>query len=387
MAVRTSRTQLWLENLGEWTWPGQGGAAAAEILPPAWIPRLPPRPAPALRPAPPVASAGRARARRIVIAALLSALAATCLALAQGGQLTLAGIVSLRGASSGEVEAPAVSSSSAAQPLPTLEPVSEDAAGSEIARASYRSPALRASGSFLVYLPAGYDASAARYPVVYLLTGQDQSDEAFLQVGLQDDLDRLIGERAITPLIAVMVQGGPGANLWRNHGAARYESYVLEVQQLVDRMLATVPARDARAIVGDSMGGYGAMNAALANPYRFGVVESWIGFFDGLSPALRADAPIFARLGLHAFVYGARDDRIANPNEDLPFAAALRAAHADARGAVYAGEHDLETVGAHLERMLAFAGRALRVPASESAASSARVADGPPPAPLRYGAR
>ncbi len=104
------------------------------------------------------------------------------------------------------------------------------------------------------------------------------------------------------------------------------------------------------------MGGYGAMNVALANPYRFGVVESWLSFFNGLEGDLRADRPIFSRLGLHAFVYGGEQDHIANPDEDQPFAAALRAAGADAHGAVYPGEHNLETIEAHLESMLVFAG-------------------------------
>ena len=133
-------------------------------------------------------------------------------------------------------------------------------------------------------------ATTSHYPVLYLLTGNDQSDSAFLQIGLQAQLDQLIARHAIPPLIAVMIQGGPGSNNWRNTGSLRYESYVLEVQQLIDRMLPTVPARDARAIVGDSMGGYGAMNVALANPYRFGVVESWLGFFNGLEgdPARRS---------------------------------------------------------------------------------------------------
>ena len=202
-----------------------------------------------------------------------------------------------------------------------------------------------------------------------MLTGDDQSDTAFLQIGLQGELDRLIAQHAIPPLIAVMIQGGPGSNNWRNQGAVRYESYILEVQELIDRTLPTVPARDARAIVGDSMGGYGAMNVALANPYRFGVVESWLSFFNGLEGDLRADRPILSRLGLHAFIYGGEQDHIANPDEDLPFAAALRAAGADATGAVYPGEHNLETIEAHLGSMLVFAGRALRRSAQPHGAS------------------
>ena len=359
--MQASRTQLWLESLGDWSWPGQGGAAV-EFLPPPWVPAFPPRREPAVLAGarPRARQPGRARARRLLVGVLLGALALTCVALAEGGQLTVGGLIGAQRAAAVEQEAPAISSAPAVQSLPTLDLVNEDAAGSEIDRSEYHSAALHGEGSFLVYLPPGYASTTLHYPVLYMLPGDDQSDTAFLHIGLQAQLDRLIARHAIPPMIAVMIQGGPGANLWRNQGALGYESYILEVQELIDEMLATVPARNARAVVGDSMGGYGAMNVALANPYRFGVVESWLSFFNGLEGDLHADRPIFGRLGLHAFVYGGEQDHIANPAEDLPFAAALRAAGAEAHGAVYPGEHNLETIEAHLESMLVFAGRTLR---------------------------
>lgn len=362
VAAKASRTQLWLESLGDWSWPGQGGTAAEALLPPPWVPAFPPRSGAAFggQAIPPAWAPERSPARRLIAGALISIVFAVTLTLTQGGQLTLDGILGTRDAAAAEQEAPAVSAPPAAQPLPTLDVVSQGASGSWIDRASFASSALHGEGSFLVYLPPGYDSTTAHYPVLYMLPGDEQPDSAFLQIGVQSQLDRLIAAHAIPPLIAVMIQGGPGANLWRNQGPLRYESYVLEVQELIDRMLPTVPARDARAIVGDSMGGYGAMNLALSNPYRFGVVESWIGFFNGLGGDLRADRSIFSRLGLHAFVYGAEEDHIANPAEDLPFAAALRAAGAQAEGAVYPGEHSLETVEAHLASTLTFAGRALQ---------------------------
>jgi enterochelin esterase-like enzyme len=120
-----------------------------------------------------------------------------------------------------------------------------------------------------------------------------------------------------------------------------------------------VASRGARAIAGVSMGGYGAMELALNNPSRFGVVESWLGFFDGLEGQLRLDAHAIRAQGLSAFLYGGREDKIADPGEDAPFAAALRAAGADAHSAVYPGEHNMETVQVHLPSMLTFAGRAL----------------------------
>jgi hypothetical protein len=108
------------------------------------------------------------------------------------------------------------------------------------------------------------------------------------------------------------------------------------------------------------------MHVALDNPYRFGVVESWLGFFNGLDGILRADRPILARIGLHAFIYGGRGDRIVDPAEDPSFAASLRAAGAQASGLIYAGGHSLETLQEHLDGMLRFAGRnlAARQPAA-----------------------
>ncbi len=336
-------------------------AEAVEALPPAWVPTFPPRLEPATAgPAMPAARRGRARAQRLITIALLCAIAAVCTALALNGQLTVEQLIGVRTAGSSAPGASTVDTAPPAQPLFTLTPVSQDAAGSSIDATSYPSVALRGGrGSFLTYLPPGYASTTSHYPVLYLLTGNDQSNTAFLQIGLQSQLDQLISHHAIPPLIAVMIQGGPGSNNWRNDGAARYESYILEVQQLVDRTLPTLATRNARAIVGDSMGGYGAMNVALANPYRFGVVESWLSFFNGLEGDLRADRPIITRLGLHAFIYGGEEDHIANPDEDAPFAAALRGAGADARSAVYPGEHNLETIEAHLASMLAFAGRSL----------------------------
>jgi len=364
----TSRAQLWLESLGDWSWPGQGGGggqggeAALEALPPSWVPAFPPR-LEAFAPAGAVPGAWQSpRAiprRRFGLGALLSAVAAVCAMLVLHGPLSLERLVGVRTATTTSATATVNANAAPAPPPMTLTPVSQDAAGSSIDAATYPSAALGGEGSFLVYLPAGYASTASHYPVLYMLTGDDQSNTAFLQVGLQNELDRLIAQHAIPPLIAVMIQGGPGSNNWRNEGATRYESYILETQQLVDRTLPTLAERGARAIVGDSMGGYGAMNVALANPYRFGVVESWLSFFNGLEGDLHADRPIIKRLGLHAFIYGGEEDHIANPDEDAPFAAALRAAGADAHGAVYPGEHSLATIEAHLASMLVFAGRSL----------------------------
>ena len=91
----------------------------------------------------------------------------------------------------------------------------------------------------------------------------------------------------------------------------------------------------------------------------FSVAESWCGFFNGLEGKLKSDRETISRLGLHAFLYGASEDTIANPAENAPFAAELRAAGASAQSTIFPGGHTFETFHAHLEQMLIFAAKAM----------------------------
>jgi enterochelin esterase-like enzyme len=362
--MNASRTQLWLESLGDWAWPGRAAVAEALPLPPSWVPAFPPRLEAAVASSPHSGSVpwrGRATPRRLLLITLLSALAAVCSALALKGLGGLEGVLGARLPSRPTPAARTNASSTApARPLPTLVSVSHDSAGSSIDRASFTSAALPGHGSFLVYLPPGYASTTRHYPVLYLLHGRNGHAPAFLEIGIQEALDRLITHKAIPPMIAVMIQDRSGLNNWRNVGRRHSETYVVEVQELIDRMLPTIPTRAGRAIAGSSMGGFGAMHVALANPYLFAVVESWLGFFNNLDGELRADRPILSRLGLHAFLYGAEADPVAEPAENPAFAAELRAAGAQAESAIYPGGHSLEKTREHLDAMLLFAGRSLR---------------------------
>jgi enterochelin esterase-like enzyme len=317
----------------------------------------------------PIGRPAQLRPLRLLIALLVAAVLSVCGALALQGSLTIGGIL---GSSSSRAAAPAAKaagySPSASQPLPTLASVSQDSAGSSIDQASFASTALDAQGSFIVYLPPGFASTNRHYPVLYLLHGRNGHASAFLEIGIQGSLDRLIAAGAIPPMLVVMIQDGSGLNNWQDIGTRHSASYVVEVQQLIDRMLPTIPARAARAIAGSSMGGFGAMHVALANPYRFAVVESWLGFFDNLGGELRADRPTISRLGLYAFLYGAEDDPVALPEEDPAFAARLRAAGAHARSSIFAGGHSLQKVREHLNAGLLFAGRSLAAAQRRAAA-------------------
>lgn len=378
----------WLDGFGEWSWPGL--KPAVELSPAAWVPALPriavEAPPASARVAPPrrgtlprplrlarlvlllaVAGATFVVSRTVLARPLLRlAVAVAPPRFADGLRNPFA---SSRGGLAGAAQAGAQPGTFAGAPTIALPPpplsdpvtVSADAAGSRIASITFYSVALGRSDSYLVYLPPGYAArSAHRYPVLYLLHGDRQPANSFLRLGLQPTLDRLIGSHAIRPMIAVMLQGAGAPADWRNTAGAGYYNYIGEAQRLTDRVLATIPARSARAIAGYSMGGFGAMNVALTQLRRYSVVESWEGQFANLQSELNADRRLLKQLPLHAFVWGGAQDTVVAGSLNAPWAAAMRAAGADARSAVYPGAHAFAPIERHLWAMLSFAGRALR---------------------------
>jgi len=353
---------VWLDGLGDWRWPGTSEGAPDFQLP-AWIPALPPR----LEPATATSAGGgsawpaeRPAPRRwLVLGLLLSAVAAALLAVVASPRLLdNLGLGSGRPAETVEPTAPD-GPPNLLGPAAALTLVDTDSAGSSVYHARFSSASLGGPGSFFIYLPRGYASATARYPALYLLHGRDGHPEAFLEMGIQASLDGLTAKHVIPPMVVVMPQDAHGPGNWRDTEGRLSATYVVEIQELVDRGFRTIPARSARAIAGSSMGGFGSMNVALEYPLRFAVEESWLGFFNGLEPTLEGDRRVIARLGLAAFLYGAAEDPVAVPSEDPEFAAQLRADGARAHGVIYPGGHSLEKVRAHLDFGLAFAGRSL----------------------------
>jgi len=377
--VRTRGGGTWLDGLGEWSWPG-GAPQAAPVGPAAWVPSRPLIDAPVPSPPPAARRQTLPRPLRLARLVLLLAVAGATFVLSSGvwrpftGTAVAAPVTPLRfdAALSSPFAAPAALLADAlthARPLaavppvalPEAVPLSTDAAGSTIAHVSYPSQALGWRDTFLVYLPPGYAHSPSRrYPVIYLLHGDSEPAASFLTLGLQPTLDRLIAAHRIAPVIAVMLQADGLPNSWLNTARARYGNYVVEVTRVADHVLRTIPDRTARAIAGYSMGGFGAMHAALTNLRTYAVVESWEGYFDNLSADLAADRRLLARLPLHAFVYGGLQDTVATAAEDSPWAAALNAAGAWAHSATYPGGHSFAALERHLSHALTYAGRALR---------------------------
>ncbi len=150
---------------------------------------------------------------------------------------------------------------------------------------------LSLSTSYSIMLPPGYDGSARRYPVLYMLHGVAGDSTEWQSIGLLEAADRLIQDGKIEPMLIVLPNGG--ANYWVNHAdGARWGDYLVnDVVASVDREYRTIPDRADRAIGGLSMGGEGALRTAMLNPDVFGIAAahspSLRTAYDQLAPELQ----------------------------------------------------------------------------------------------------
>ena len=136
----------------------------------------------------------------------------------------------------------------------------------------------------LVYLPPGADGE--RLPAVYFLHGFSGSGRGWLNVSmfqptLPERIDAQIVSGALPPFLAVFPDGTTrlGGTQWTDAPAVgRYQTYVAEsVVREVERRFPAIPAREARAVVGKSSGGYGALRMGRDRADVFAHVGSHAG--------------------------------------------------------------------------------------------------------------
>lgn len=251
-----------------------------------------------------------------------------------------------------------------------------DAAGPTARLASFRSKAVRGRVRLVVVLPAGYGTSGLRYPVVYFLHGLPASSNAYRNVGFL----RLALGSLRRQAILVAPQGsrdhdtdpeyldwGPGRN-WEQAVSRELPAYV-------DHHFRTIPDRRARALVGLSAGGYGAVSLAFHHLESFGVVESWSGYFHPTNPSGTkaldlGSARLNRRANLHNAVAGLRHAFRVHPTffgfyvgrEDARFRAENLALHRELVSAgiphifqLYPGAHEQRVWSAHAHAWLGLA--------------------------------
>lgn len=133
-----------------------------------------------------------------------------------------------------------------------------------------------------VYLPPGYDASAAkRYPTLYLLHGFIGTSRAWTSGGyqgfsLQPAMDDLIKNGKVREMIVVAANGknSYGGSFYTNSSVTgNWEDFIYrDLVGYIDATYRTLARAESRGIAGHSMGGYGALMLGMKHPDVFGAV-------------------------------------------------------------------------------------------------------------------
>jgi len=219
-----------------------------------------------------------------------------------------------------------------------------------------------------VLLPPGYDDpknATTKYPVLYMLDGQNQfdaclSDVSHTEWGTDETTARLIREGKIPPMIVV---GVDHAGRDRAHEFLPYKDFVNspdmpepagkrfpefltnEVMPLVDGAYRTLDDHDHTGIGGSSYGGVAALYALIARPQRFGfgLIESASLMID-MGQLVRDTSPLVA-LPVRVFLgFGGREAD--NPEVNAKFVALVRQVEANFRAAGYNDSNIQVVIGA-----------------------------------------
>lgn len=154
---------------------------------------------------------------------------------------------------------------------------------SEIVAREFDSKALGRGWKYEVYLPTGYETSRLRYPVLYLLHGNNGSGHDWVDKGkVQSVADGLIASGDMPPAVIVMPDAGV---TWYVDRKEKMETAMIrELFPEVEKNLRVLRSREGRLIGGFSMGGYGALRFVMKHPEMFAAAAL-------LSPAIYAPLP------------------------------------------------------------------------------------------------
>jgi S-formylglutathione hydrolase FrmB len=144
-----------------------------------------------------------------------------------------------------------------------------------------------ATRELYLYLPPSYDGDTGRrFPVVYCLTGFTGRGQMLLNAqpftpGLKERMDTLITQGSIAEMIVVMPDCFTrlgGSQYINSEATGRYEDYLIqEIVPFVDSRFRTRAEAGARAVMGKSSGGYGALVHGMRHSDVFGLVASHSG--------------------------------------------------------------------------------------------------------------
>jgi len=137
---------------------------------------------------------------------------------------------------------------------------------------TFQSKILNRTLHYSIYIPKNYSKDE-RYATVYLLHGYGGNETDWIKDGEIDHIiNDLENDGLIEPMIYVMPEGDNSYYVNKYDGTSDYmRMFTDELVPLIDSHYRTKNDKNQRAVVGFSMGGYGALILASKNPGMFSV--------------------------------------------------------------------------------------------------------------------
>jgi S-formylglutathione hydrolase FrmB len=180
---------------------------------------------------------------------------------------------------------------------------------------------------YCVLLPPNYDSTPAkRYPVLYFLHGLGENEQTVFKTGGWNLIEDLRQQHKVTDFLIVTPDAKASFYVNSADGKVRYSDFFLqEFIPYIETNYRIRRERKARAITGISMGGYGALRFAFADPEMFSAASAQSAALITDSPqelnaALRSGTPLGRLLGS---VFG-NPINVSHWNENNPFSLARK---------------------------------------------------------------
>jgi S-formylglutathione hydrolase FrmB len=151
--------------------------------------------------------------------------------------------------------------------------------------------------------PGARAKDVGRYPVLYLLHGLGDNERSLVNTGAWSLIEDLRAQHRIGEFVIVTPDGGRSFYVNSHDGRVRYSDFFLrEFLPAIERKYRVRSGRASRGISGMSMGGYGALRFAFADPQLFGSVSAKSAALMATPPrqldaAARAGSPQATMLG------------------------------------------------------------------------------------------
>jgi S-formylglutathione hydrolase FrmB len=129
---------------------------------------------------------------------------------------------------------------------------------------------------YCVLLPPSYDSAQAKhYPILYFLHGLGENEQTLLKTGGWNLIEDLRQQHKFGEFLIVTPEARTSFYVNSANGKVRYSDFFLqEFIPYIESKYRIRRERQSRAITGISMGGYGALRFAFANPKLFSAVSA-----------------------------------------------------------------------------------------------------------------